>query len=167
MFQSIVISHQHQSKLLWSSFSLEKEVVLHFPSAICSSLLSAAADIPSLQFPFSCFPLQSENFSLTVLFAILEESILQTQTSLLCSFDVIRIRWFGHRALKKLEGLLQSKQINLSYFVTFASHFHIKTHSFQNPYFRGLSCFLYTSVELLQGKFTSLCIARHQFTDEL
>lgn len=80
-----VISHQHQSKLLWFSSCLEKEEVLYFPSAICSCLLSAAADIPSLQVPFSWFPLQSENFSQAVLFAILKECILQAQASLFCS----------------------------------------------------------------------------------
>lgn len=106
-----VISHQHHSKLPWFNFSLEKEVFLYFPTAICSSLLSAAADIIlSLQLPFSCLPLQSENFSQAVLFAILEERILQAQDSLLCSSDVIGIRWFDHRALKNLEGLLQNKQ---------------------------------------------------------
>lgn len=48
-----VISHQHQSKLLWFSFSLEKEVFLYFPAGTRSSLLGAAADItPSLQLPF-------------------------------------------------------------------------------------------------------------------
>lgn len=45
-----VISHQHHSKLLWFHFSLEKEVFLYFPTAICSSLLSAAADILTTSF---------------------------------------------------------------------------------------------------------------------
>lgn len=53
-----VISHQHQSKLLWFSLSLEKEAFLYFPIGTRSSLLSAAADIvPSFQLPFlSLFP---------------------------------------------------------------------------------------------------------------
>lgn len=108
-----VISHQHQSKLFWFSFSLEKEVILYFPAAICSS----AADTPSLQLTFSCFPLQSANFSQVLLFAFLKECILQAQASQFCSSDIIGIRWFNQTALKTLEGLLQSKQIHLSYFV--------------------------------------------------
>lgn len=108
-----VISHQHQSKLLWFSFSSEKDVLLYFPTATCSSLLSAAADIIlSLQLPFSCFPLQSENFGQAVLFSFLKECISQAQLSLLCSSDVIGISGFGHIAFKNLEGLLQRKQKN-------------------------------------------------------